>query len=224
MNLFTSVMSVSMIVVLLSLGVYILNDFIFKKNTKKIVIQKYISFFLGTISAIALLIFIVTFLFYIFWAMTIGVFSGMSRVLKIFNFSDELINYFSLTFVLIISAYVPEKFGYYFLYVLNLATGSKTSLQIHYRNLVKFLRLRLWVFFISFLLVFINSMEIIEGRELINNKTWIDFKPYIFQAVLSYMAFDRFIKLFSEERLKIKNDILKILNFIKQLRTKDKEN
>lgn len=151
---------------------------------------------------------VVVFLLYVFCILPIVIYNGTKKIISLFNWSQGVAKFASLTFTLVVTAYVP-KVGYYLLLLFNLTTGKKLSIEKHYLNLVNFIRPRLWLFFASFLLVLINSIETIDNREIINYKVWLDFKPYIYQSVLTVIAFDRFYKLFNDERLKIKDDILK---------------
>ncbi|OKP81761.1 hypothetical protein A3844_25245 [Paenibacillus helianthi] len=205
-------------IVVISLVIYVITAMIPKRTKEHFPIIIFIQKALGILVVLSLLVFVVVFLLYVFCFLPIAIYNGTKKMLSLFNWSQEVVKFASLTFTLVVTAYIP-KVGYYFLLFLNLTTGRKLSIENHYLNFVNFIRPRLWLFFASFLLVLINSIETIDNKNIINYKVWLDFKPYIYQSVLTVIAFDRFHKLFNDEKIKIKEDIIKIMVFFKEIKT-----
>lgn len=124
-------------------------------------------------------------------------------------------NYLALTSILILSAYFPDKMGSGFLMILEKVSRKNAYIYQYYKIFVKFLRIKVWVYLFAFVVTFINSLEISGNKTLITHNIWLQMKPFIYQSVVTFIAFDRFSKSFTDEKKNIIDDIKKIISLVK---------
>ena len=130
-------------------------------------------------------------------------------LLQIIN-SKLAATYLALVVSLIVLAYIPEKLGYYFLRLLERFMKNRVEYASKYILIVKLIRFKLWIYFISFGLLLVSSLELFTNRTLIERAIWSQFKPVVLQAVVTVIAFDRFLKLLYDEWSGLKMDFIKI--------------
>ncbi|AFK85501.1 MULTISPECIES: hypothetical protein [Thermoanaerobacterium] len=128
--------------------------------------------------------------------------------------------YFTLTIVLTIVAYFPDKVGLWLqdsLYKFVIKFFKKKTHVLEEslytsKSIILFLRPKLWVYLISIFITVINSFELISNTTIFINNLWIQIKPIISESVISFIVIDRFINLFKNEYKKIKEEAPKLTN------------
>jgi len=162
-----------------------------------------------------LLVFLMAIAFVFAFVATVNLtFSGL-RALFGYFFKDKFsAAYLSLTITLLVIAYLPEKLGLWYMLLIDKLGKKMMPLADKYVIFVKALRFRLVIYLFAFLLVLLSTLELYSNRIIIENFYWLQYKPVILQSVVSVIAFDRFIKLLSEEKTGIVNDLRKIGLFI----------
>jgi hypothetical protein len=129
--------------------------------------------------------------------------------------SKEVTTFLSLFGVLSIGVYFPDKVGYLLLRLLDLV--AERNFHTLYPSFVKLLRIKLWVYLFAFLISIISSIETVGGCNIINIPVWLSIKPYIIQAVVTFIAFDRFINLIRAQLTDIKKDFKNIKIIINKI-------
>ncbi|KUO77243.1 MAG: hypothetical protein APF77_01180 [Clostridia bacterium BRH_c25] len=204
--------------IFLLIGLLLINK-LFKKKFIRSIIDILLYF-----AALILLCFFIYMFIYLFLTSVIIVFTLFKFVLVKFFDISELTNYLSLTFTLMLFIYIPEKIGYWILYLIEKVRKSDLNLANRYLIIVKALRLKLFIYFVSFLLVLVSSMETFSGRAIVHNSLWLLFKPVILQSVVTVITFDRFLKLAITEWNNIKLDISKVKDlFLSLFSNKNKD-
>jgi hypothetical protein len=130
-------------------------------------------------------------------------------------FEKDVTTFLSLFGVLSFGVYFPDKAGYLFIKLLDFVTVR----NIHklYPSFIRLLRLKLWVYLFAFLITIISSIETIGCNNIINIKLWLNIKPFIIQAVVAFIAFDRFINLIKAQFTDIQKDINTIMKNLNNL-------
>lgn len=134
-------------------------------------------------------------------------------------FSKEISTFLALFGSLALGMYFPDKVGFTLLKILEIFTKYKFS-NI-YIALIKFLRLKIWIYLFAFLITIISSIESINGS-IITLSIWVNIKPYIMQAVVAFIAFDRFINIFKTQLPDIKKDVKNVMIYFRS-NEKDKD-
>lgn len=150
----------------------------------------------GYIIVIVLFIFSPILIFYI----SIELFRISNFIFYIFIHNKYASSYLALTMILIILAYFP-----FVIKRILMIFRKKSEVEI-FTFWIEKARFKLCLFLLSFLLVLLSSIESFTNRELLVNSTWNTIKPVVLQSIVTLIAFDRFIKLYNEEKLKIVND------------------
>lgn len=178
------------------------------KNIVKSIIKVLVILFFILITILMVIIF-----FSILLATLIIVYSLFVWILSLF-LNKELAKFLALFMALVAGIYFPDRLGFLILKLL-VRIGAKGS-QIHtlYPSFVKALRLKIWAYLIAFILTMISSCETINGKILITNSKWLEIKPYILEAVVSFIAFDTLIKYLSDENIKILSGLKSLWNRI----------
>lgn len=127
--------------------------------------------------------------------------------------SEKTATFLSLFGTLAIGGYFPDKIGYYILKILDCVAKNKRNIFILYSVFIKFIRLKVWIYFIAFVITIISSIESIDGSNIINLSFWISIKPYIFQSVVAFLALDRLVNLIKNQISDFSNDIKKSKDF-----------
>jgi hypothetical protein len=130
--------------------------------------------------------------------------------------ATSISTFLSLLLTLILGVYFPEKVGIVFFRLLDKPFGKKRGFESLYSKFVKKLRLKIWVYIIAFSLTLISSLELISGNTIIHIQKWIEIKPYILQAVVAFLAFDRLIKAFVSESKSISKDLNHFFSIFKE--------
>lgn len=194
-----------------------------KKKLKKQFIDSIIKIVVS-ILALVLLLFFLYMMANLFLASVFIVFIffkyAFSKLLSV----STLSNYLSLTCTLLLFTYIPEKIGYWILCLLEKVKPSDIDFSDRYLTIVKALRLKILIYFVSFLLVLLSSMETFYGKTIIRYDLWVQFKPVILQSVVTVITFDRFLNLIIKEWNSIKEDISKLKDFFKPLFNNKNEN
>jgi predicted PurR-regulated permease PerM len=68
----------------------------------------------------------------------------------------------------------------------------------------------LLIYIFAFVIILLSSIETFENREIISYPYWLEFKSVIMQSVLTFIALDRFLKMFIDEWRSIKNDVVNL--------------
>lgn len=129
--------------------------------------------------------------------------------------------YFTLTIVLTIVAYFPDKVGLWVEISMNRFFKKISKKKIEgipnkeldvSKSIIILLRPKLWVYFVSILFTIISSFEKISNKTIFSNHLWIQIKPIAFEAVISFIVIDRFVNLFKNEYKKINEEAKKLIN------------
>lgn len=143
------------------------------------------------------------------------IYISISLMFLKFNLQKEVNSYLSLTLLLILVAYFPDKTGYWFqtgiIKIVNKAMKKEmgkdyfkeinTSIKI-----IIFLRPKLWVYSISIFITVLNSLESISNKVVYSSPLWLQIKPIIFESVITMIVVDRFINLFKSEYKTLKDE------------------
>ncbi len=200
-------LSIPLIIILILLT--IINK---KYNTKVLhKISKIIVYILTICFALLILVLFCTSTFIGFYFIYVLLFITINSM-----FTKEVTTFLSLFGTLSLGVYFPDKIGYLFLRLLDFLTKNKRKLINIYTPFIKFLRLKLWIYLFAFLITLISSMEEISGNAIITNSFWISIRPYTIQAVVTFIAFDRFINLLKPQLTNIRKDIINIKEYIKK--------
>lgn len=136
--------------------------------------------------------------------------------IKITN-ANEVYSYLSLTIVLTMVAYFPDKTGLVIQNILNRLLAKITRNKISdnpyiSRNIIILLRPKLWVYMVSIFITIISSLEKISNTIIFTNGLWIQIKPIITESVVSLIVIDRFINLFKNHYKGISEEAKNLIN------------
>ncbi|MDH6372526.1 hypothetical protein M2444_004339 [Paenibacillus sp. PastF-3] len=165
------------------------------------------------IGYILLITFCLFFIGLISYTFLTTVYVSYAVVYKLINFitkNKSVSIYISITSVLIFYAYIPHVLGYYIFKLLNLTSSTKTRVAEVYRMIVELIRVKLIIYCFAFLIVLITSIETYMDLHIIKNDAWNEVRPFVLQAVVTFIAYDRFHKAFWDEFTKIKVDLTRI--------------
>lgn len=185
--------------ILIGLAVIVGLSSFFKKKYSDIVIFKYLSNIAIVMTLLFFILYILVFFGYLFLSSILIIYSIFLKLYSLFALSENCNNYLAITTTLLFLAYIPEKVGYYLLKVLEKSTSANYLLSQRYQPVIRYLRIRLWIYFISFVLILISSIETFQGTNFIELIEWIHLKPVIVQSVLTLITLDRFINLLKTE-------------------------
>lgn len=172
---------------------------------------------IGTMVGVLLGVGILCFFLYLFIELFIFIFS-LLKLLLAYIIPEKVGIYLSFVITFIVYGYFPDKVGYYFLKLVEkIEGGNRNGFSEGYRSLIRFLRPKLWLYFIAFVLTIVASVEKIIDLSLINYSIWIENKDYLFEAVVTFLAFDSFISLLESEYKKISSEVLSITKYIKDV-------
>ncbi len=195
-------------VFVLSLLCFIVSS-LFKKKTKSRRIFKILSEILfiitGLLFAIAILLFIILYSF-------IGLRYGLALILP----HSELADYLSLMMVLIVIAYIPDKIVLLISPFLEkyavetdpdyLKVADSNIFTVFIYSFIRFIRFKVWIYLLSFVLVFIAYIERYGNFMIFNDLYWIEMRAVVESAVISFIVLDSLIGLITKEWIKIKED------------------
>lgn len=147
--------------------------------------------------------------------------------------TQACVRYLTLTTILLFITYMPERgvgfrlcrfIDYFsnFIFEISLLIQSylfkkhvintkPPSFWEFYRNSLGLLRFKLWVYFASFLMVVILSVEDFSQKVILDNILWKEYKPVLIQSVITVITFDRFINIWNEEWSQIRKDVTKVI-------------
>jgi len=111
------------------------------------------------------------------------------------NFLNEKLSiYFSILIDLIIVAYFLEHLGSFVIKILSKVTGEKKySFQSGFSKIIKIFKPKLCIYFLATIFTIIATIENITQSNIINVTTWNEIKPYLFEATITFIAFDTFV-------------------------------
>jgi hypothetical protein len=128
--------------------------------------------------------------------------------------NESVAIYLSLTGTLIVGAYFPERIGYAIIYIIAKLTRNKDGFERIYTTFARSIRSKMFIYFFACAITIISSIESLGGEVIIHIPIWNDFKPFIYQSVVSFIAFDGFLILLQSERKGILTDIKSLIRFI----------
>jgi hypothetical protein len=133
-----------------------------------------------------------------------SVYNFFYLITSLFSSNTNICSYIALTFTLILLSYFPDKMSLWSYYVCNYLISKlikKDSLRLAItldtesrKDIILFMNPRVWIYFISIFITAIDSIEKISNSIILNNTFWIQIKPSIFNAVVTTIVVDRFIK------------------------------
>lgn len=124
-----------------------------------------------------------------------------------FNLGKNVDSYLSLTCILCLIAYVPDKV--LFLYNKIELKFKKDEHFIKSKKLKQIMSItksKLVLYGISIFITVINSIEKIGGKPIIDFDLWLQYKPVVFESVLTVIVIDRFIETLMKRNVKEKLD------------------
>lgn len=122
-------------------------------------------------------------------------------------------SYLSVVLTLVVVAYAPEKVGYYLLRILDKTTKPSFNLSALYVGFIRFIRSRLWIYFFAFLCMGLYSIESFSEASL-KIPIWMEVSTIILPSVITFIALDRFLRLFLDEWVGLRNDIIRYYSFL----------
>jgi hypothetical protein len=169
----------------------------------------------GMLILISLTIIMLCFFVYLFFMIFVQIYTLLKFLLTLVV-PVKVGIYLAFVITFIIYGYFPEKFGYYLLKVFEKIEGDNRNVFSEgYKRVIRFLRPKLWLYCIAFALTVVASVEKIMDVSLVNYSIWVENKDYIFEAVVTFLAFDSFISLLQSQYEKITGEVLSIAKYIK---------
>lgn len=159
---------------------------------------------------ILIMLFLIGLMIFIFIITLFALYIIFHKLMLFITKNNEVSIYMSITAVLILYAYIPNIFGTLFIKFLNLGSSVKTNILERYIKIIELIRVKLIIYFLAFLIVAITSVENYMNLNIIKNNIWSEVKPFILQAVVTFIAYDRFHKAFSDEFSSIKIELTTI--------------
>lgn len=159
----------------------------------------------GLISFLLLLLFFSYSLIYLIVLVIANIVHGFNGKT---NINYNLVNCIALSLIFTIGTFYKKSFGEYFLNQINAPKGFHES----YKKIMKIFNMRVIIYFLAFSLVILSSIETFY-KPLFNKITiWKALRPVINQSVLTFLAFERFVKeIKPDEKIKrIKNRLKEI--------------
>ncbi|MGV7117703.1 hypothetical protein [Paenibacillus kyungheensis] len=165
---------------------------------------------INTIIFIIIMLFLIGLIIFIFISTLFAVYTLFHKLILFITKNNPVSIYMSITAVLILYAYIPNIIGTLFVKFLNLGSSVKTNILERYINSIELIRVKLIIYFLAFLIVAITSVEDYMDLNIIKISIWSEVKPFILQAVVTFIAYDRFHKAFSDEFPSIKIELTTI--------------
>ncbi len=160
---------------------------------------KVIASFLFSLGLITVFIYMIFFFGYLVIGLTLFVYNILKIVLERFVIV-QLATYFALLFDLIFIAYFIEYVGYYILRgIEKLKSSNKYRMSRGYRIFVKMIKPKMFIYLLATIFTIIASIENAIDGILITHVEWNSIKPFLFEASISFIAFDGFINLLTDE-------------------------
>lgn len=115
---------------------------------------------------------------------------------------QKVASYISLTATLFIILYIPKIAGA-FTFLLGRFINKKEGewLSGFTNRFLKSIRLDIWIYLLSFFLLIISTVEKLStNKVLIQSENWMSYKDIIPESVLSFIAFNDFLRLIKENK------------------------
>lgn len=174
-------------------------------------------------------VFVLMIIFFVLAVMIIAFYASNLLIIKLVNMSlsflisklnpstsinnlKDLSMYLSVTFILIISAYAPEKIGYWLIWFPEKIITAYPISRL-YEKVIKLLRLKLLMYLTAFLLIFTTTLSSYIP-ELAKLNILVSIKSVIYPSFATFLALDKFISMLKpEEVTKIKQDLKRFVSW-----------
>jgi len=177
----------------------------------------------GVILAVSFFLIVLN-LFFSVLAFTVGiVFSIFEKLFFSIFSSSNTAKYLALVLTLITLAYMPEQIGFWVLRIFDLTQKSKNDFAGIYKKFIRFIRPKLWIYLFALVITLLSSIETFLNREIILFAYWVGFKSVVLQSVVTFIAFDRFLKMLLDEWTGIKKDVTDIYKSFSETKEIKKE-
>jgi hypothetical protein len=209
----------SIFVLLISTAMYILSTAVLKKKRFKFL--ELLNSGLNVVVGGSLITFGASFVLFIFLATLIVVYSLINKFMFFLTNNESVSIYLSISLVLILFSYVPQKFGYFFLWLFNKTSSKESRIPEVYSIVIEKFRVKILIYLLTFVIVLVTTIEGLLEETIIKDQRWIQLSPIALKAVVTFIAYDRFHKAFVDEFKKISEDVQGIFSWIRTMFVKE---